>query len=564
MSLNISNGYIVYTRGKDSIGYWKRVHDKAITDAATLPRFYQEDFETKYISAGERLLFLGQVERKKEIALIEKVTGVKMENISDIKHFISNFNDILMGKKQYEDALFRLKAALKKENQDKSAFAPTIASFFTSKLGTILNKNINAFITKNLEALQQGDYSKWEKRFDSIIDKSIDQAFKELLTETRDGKRKDMYGDSSVWTEFYDISQTIDGFNDDFKSMIRSKIDFERIKNIFKKSLVSLKKGEHRGVRKLIDSKQGLNLDKRSRSLGGSVQEYITQLAYSFGQALSASSSGGTTVLKSETLKADTVSLFQFEENITYDTKYLLDALQDTLLDTTSLQDATDRMEQYYNQYLSQLNDSFVIYGSTKSYSLSNSFKGFSAGGTRKLSEIPGLLDKIGLGNHEVVDKYVKIAYNTAAGAIFEGEREQVKEGLRAQLMGAIAELLFDDWYSFGDVRDGGAKSIHVLQLEGIQIPLSVFLIATGEAFKHTIENMNSFARIHINPFNKITYSNKNELGELAKKDGKEGKEIKNFIVEKWNEERKKAEKESTFSLTFLSNFKTIIKQWLE
>lgn len=568
MALNVSNGYVVYTRGKDSTWYWKGVHNKAIADAATLPKFYQEDFESKYTAASQRLKSLGSLERKNEIALIEQVTGTEVKDTEDIKSFIRKFNEVLMGKKQYEKALFRLKEALKEENQGKSARAPTIASFFTSKLGTALNQNISDFVDKNIEAFKNKDFSQWEKEFDSIIDKSIEQAFKEMLTKIKKQDGKEMYGDTSDWKEFYKVSQEIEGFNEDFKEMIKTKIDFSKILNIFEENKIKYTKGRRKGIRKIIDNKDGLNLrnEKKSRSIGGSVQEYIMQIAYNFGEAAKSAISGKGVVFKSEIMKADNVTLFEFESNTGFDAEQLVDILQENMLDTTSLQDAANKMEQYYNQYLSQLNNSFIVYGSTKSYSLSESFNrgGFGGGGNRKLSEIPTILDKAGIGSQAVIDKYIKIAYNTASGAIFENEREQVKEGLRAQLMGAIAELLFDDWYSFSDVEKGGAKSIHVLQLEGLQIPLSVFLTATGLAFEDTIKNMNRFARIHINPFKEITYKDKEDILKEAKAQKKEGEEIKNFVKEKWEEERKKAQNESVFSLSFLSNFKTIIKEWIE
>jgi hypothetical protein len=41
---------------------------------------------------------------------------------------------------------------------------------------------------------------------------------------------------------------------------------------------------------------------------------------------------------------------------------------------------------------LSQLNDSFIVYGSTKSYTLSDSFKGFHGGGERKLSDAVAII----------------------------------------------------------------------------------------------------------------------------------------------------------------------------
>jgi hypothetical protein len=49
-------------------------------------------------------------------------------------------------------------------------------------------------------------------------------------------------------------------------------------------------------------------------------------------------------------------------------------------------------MKDFYEQYLSKLDNSFIVYGSTKSYSLSESFRGFHGGGKRNLSDAVSII----------------------------------------------------------------------------------------------------------------------------------------------------------------------------
>jgi hypothetical protein len=97
-----------------------------------------------------------------------------LSGAGDIIEFIRNFNEVLMGKKQFEKAIYRLEDALTEPKQKVASRAPTIASWFTSYLGTALGKNINNFINQNLEILIKQDFSVWDAQLDLIIDDSID------------------------------------------------------------------------------------------------------------------------------------------------------------------------------------------------------------------------------------------------------------------------------------------------------------------------------------------------------------------------------------------------------
>lgn len=555
MALTISNGYVIYQRGANSkFPYWRSVYNKAKAEAEGITSIQTGNRIDKLQEAGQRLIALGQAEMKKEIALIEAATGMNLDNLEDVKLFIQKFNEVLMGKKQFQEAVFRLEDAL--TSPEVQYRAPTIASWFTSYLGEALNKNINSFIGKNQSDLISQNFSVWEAELDAIIDKSINQAFKNMLTKMTGTNGKELYGNSETWREIYKASQTIEGFSDYFKDMIRSKIDFSKIKTLLQNDSIKIQNKSHRGIRKVLDSPQGLNLrsGKKSRSIGGSVEEYIMSAINTLGEAASTASSTGSRVFSSDLMKTDTVTVFSFRQEIDVGNmaKIIADQLNEAMMNSSSLNNATEIMRNFYNEYLSKLDESFIVYGSTKSYSLSDSFKGFHGGGERKLSDAIAIIQQAGIGNTSTVENYIKAAYNTGSGAIFADRRAEIQEDLKIALMSAAAELLFDDWVSIGEVS-GGARAIHVLQLEGIQIPLSVFLTAAGQAMVSAANDMEKIIKIRVKLPGEIIYKDPIETtgGHMSE------------ILSKWNEQAQVAENESIFSIEFLKNFKSIISEWI-
>lgn len=556
MALTVSNGYVIYQRGAESKSpYWKSVYNKAKAEADGISSIQTGSRTNKLLEAGQRLISLGQAEMNKEMALIEAATGMQMSGQEDIKLFIQRFNEVLMGKKQFEEAVFRLEDAL--TAPEVQYRAPTIASWFTSYLGEALNKNINIFIGRNVTSLIDQNFSVWEAELDAIIDKSINQAFKNMLTKMTEVEGKELYGTSEAWKEVYKASQSIDGFSDYFRDMIRSKIDFSKIKSLLQNDSIKVKNKSNRGVRKVIDSQQGLNLrsGRKSRSIGGSVQEYIMSAVTALGDAASSASSTGSRVFSSDKMKTDNVTVFSFSQEINVEkmASNIANQLNEAMNDASSLNDAAEIMRKFYNQHLSQLNDSFIVYGSTKSYTLSDSFKGFHGGGERKLSDAVAIIQQAGIGDSGAVDNYIKAAYNTGEGAIFADERDGIQEDLKIALMSAVAELLFDDWVSIGEVSRGGAKAIHVLQLEGLQIPISVFLTAAGKAMVSAASDMEKIIKVRVKLPGKILYEEPIETagGHMSE------------ILSKWNEQAQAAENDSVFSIEFLKNFKTIISEWI-
>ena len=558
MALTISDGYVIYKRGEKNPPKtpWWYIHQKAVADAESIQPLYEKEADKGRI-AGERLIALGKAEQIKELNLINQATGSNYTDTQDIKLFIQNFNEVLIGKKQFEAAQRRLKSALEKTNQDKSRRAPTIASWFTNALGTALNKNINEFISRNLMDLADQNFETWESSFDDIINKSIQDAFKNLLTKMQEKSGNELYGNEASWREVYQASQQIQGFSQYFQQMIRNKFDFDSIRNILQNNNVKLNNKTHRGIRKIIDSKDGLNLrnERKSRAIGGSVQEFLDSIMTTIGQAAQQATSSGTRVLSSEMAKTDTVTVYSYETQIDTDklAQDIANQLDESMQFSQSLLDANKIMEDFWNQYLSKLDDTFVIYGSTKAYALTENFSGFHAGGERSLEDAKKIITEAGF-DEEKVSKFINAAYNTGEGAILEAQRGEYSEQLEMALSGAIANLLFDDWMTIGK-RAGGAQAIHVLQLDTLQIPLSIFLIAAGQALVSASKDSKRLISIKIQLPGKIKYEN--PITEI--KGGSMSE-----MLEYWNEQAEIAREQSTFSVSFLKNFKQMIMEWID
>lgn len=558
----VSTGHAVYTRVPFyPTPYWLRVHEAAMGGADGIEKLYSGATEAKFKVAARNLVNIGRQELEKEKALI-KAAGLDIEDDDDIATFISRFNEVLMGVEQFKAATARIKEALKDDKQGKENRAPTASSWYTSKLATILSQKISGAI--NLTGLSDPHlaFSAISDRLESMIDEAIIEAWNAMLSISYEEDKKH-YG-STEWAQVREASAQIAGFNEYFVSMIRSKIDFDKLKgfadeydklNAGRKVKTKLTNKKKTGVHSTLMSKGTLNLasEIKSRSIAGSVQEYVMSIMNSFGAAAqAAAASGGSSssrVMTGETMLTDSVVLFNFNASIDVDrlTEGLTKALDDQMLGSKSLVDAARIMDDFYKNNLSKLDESFIVYQSTKSYSLSGSFRGFGSGGARKLSASEEFIAQSDPSMARKVGSYLNIAYNTGEGTVFANRRAEVKEQFESALMASAADMLFDDWTTIGTVQQGGAQAIHALSVEGINIPLSSLLLATGQAMEQSLKDMQQFIRVTVSlPSAAQTYASSFEEAWAN-----------------WEKEAQRVKSQSTFNVTFLSNFKSIISQWL-
>ena len=100
---------------------------------------------------------------------------------------------------------------------------------------------------------------------------------------------------------------------------------------------------------------------------------------------------------------------------------------------------------------------------------------GFSAGSAISLDTFAGIMSTMGM----AADDMVRSCMQLIPGAIGDDKMGEA-ETMMARM---IAVALFDDFNVIGSVETSGAKSIHLLDLNGTLLPLSFYLNLLSEAF---------------------------------------------------------------------------------
>lgn len=550
--VGIGNGNAIYTRVPTyPTPYWQYVHESAMQGAGGIEKLYTHSLEAQFQISAQNLINLGKQEQKKEIALM-RAAGLDVNDEEDIMTFIARFNEVLMGKQQFEAALKRIKEAMKKENQEKKVRAPSVASIYTSYLVTALTREIEAAISITGISDPTTPFSAISSQLEQIIDRAIMSAWDAMLSIQYEEKTS--YFGGEEWKQVREASKNVANFSQYFVQMIRSKIDFSGLlKNLNESNKINLNNKKKKGIHTTIKDALNLGCEIKARSIGGSVQEYIMSIMNSFGaaaQAIVAKGGGmasGTMV--GETMTIDSATLFSFNASINAEimTEKIIDSLNEEMKGATSLKNAASIMDNFYNEYLSKLDETFIVYQSTKSYTLSESFRGFSSGGARKLSAAADFIAESDPAMASRVGSYLNVAYNTGAGTIFSSRRGEVQEQFKGALMASAANMLFDDWVTIGHAQTSGAQAIHALAIEGVNIPLSALLNATGQAMAQSLKDMESFIRVTVTlPGPATKYASSFEEAWAN-----------------WSQEAARVQSQSTFHVKFLSNFKSIISQWL-
>lgn len=571
----VQNGYIIYERGKNNNSpIWRLVYNNAVAMGKNIDQIYQNDIINQEIA--NRLIALGNNEAIKERALIKVATGLEIEDDVGEKEFIEHFNNVLIGKQNFEKAKERIDSALK--HKEVAARAPTIASWFGGYLTSSLNEQFSNFVKTdgNRQDLIQKNYSTWDKEFDEMINRAIMTAFEKMLNKMEGEEGKELYGDSETWKAYYEASQQIANFEQDFIQIVRTKMgDFENLKRMFTatkkngKPAINLNAKKKFGFSTFIESEKGLNLGngRKSRNVGGSIQEILTQIAQTMGTAAQNAVQSGGKTFQNEIGLADSFSIYSFERDIDMQStaESLAESLDEVLKDSLSLSETSKIMNDYYDKHFSKLNNTFIVYNSSKSYTLSDSFRKFHAGGKRSLEILPELFENAQICNSQKAREFIYKVYNTAKYAIYQDQRAELTENMKQTIMSAMANLLFDDWQTIGEENmQGGAQCIHTLDLEGIQIPLSIFLKATGNAMNETLQNAQRFFKIDLHIIKSAKEEWAQEGGTIVSSGswGHKG-DATAAIHQAWQEQAQWAAEESYFTASFYSNFKTIIKNYL-
>lgn len=527
----LKDGYVFYQRlnSPDGQQNWKNLYQSAMSDFSSMEL---GSYQTTYSDIADRLISAGQAEQAKERRLLQEIFGVNIGNISlnEYPKFIKTINELMGLKDQFQNLIVKLRRNKGKER------APTAASYFDSYLSTAITKRLRGFIDtqKGMELIADGNYNGWIEELTGIIETSIEDAVKKMSEQ----KDKIDGEEVRIWAEAASLLQKTNGQLQQFKNDVFKRFNLQNvIREIFdwQTKRYQEQRKTTRGLAKMV--KGSMNMGEiGARSAAGFVEEYIVSSMQSM------SRDGGT--LSSNMVKSDNIHLFSATVDISLDN--IFQQLNDSLTGN-SLEKNRGIIENFYNNYLGKIKDGFIVFENVKNYSLGNNFRGFSTGKSQPLSQLPSILNEIGLNIDG--DSLVNLLYNTIGGAIGEDRQSYVRDQIRLSMSGAIANFLFDDWQMIGQ---SGDRSIHIFNLNGVLVPLSYLLISMGEAIKRVQRAPSDYFKVTFNMPGSILWPER-----VPMSDGEN-------IYDYWEQQRQDVESRSTFSIKFLANFKSLLGQLIK
>lgn len=211
-------------------------------------------------------------------------------------------------------------------------------------------------------------------------------------------------------------------------------------------------------------------------------------------------------------------------------------------------------IEKLYDD-LKDVRNGFIVYSSAKNYTYNDKFGGFSAGQEQNIGNFLEMMDDVSRSTRKNYKTLMGIILQLGEGAI--GEKVLNKDNIENLLAQNIALFLFDDFQTLGG-ESPGPTAIHLMDLNGIYVPLSFILFLLADAIRFAKEDVSRIrdiasVRINASPI----------LFPKAKDQRKWEKKNEATPIEAWNEQRYQAQKSTTIRAHFLKNFQQIITSFL-
>lgn len=567
-------GYVVYTRKSNNTRLEKTRKDQEDIIRSYYASLGEKPSLDQYRQVGNFLVDLGKAEERKEKKLIESVLGIKLTSKDDVKKFIDSFNQVLVGTKQYEDAVKRIGIALKEG--EKAGLAPTISSLYVSKLNKILGRKVNDFIHKELDkAKTPEDIDKaiqnMEEKIIDVFEECFDEAFEDLLSYQNKNHTDDRFGTGSGYQELLDLFHSNKIFQEIYKQKIRKSFNDESIKNIIKNNEKAIRANKrmygHTWVKKALSF-----TNERTGQIGGSVNEIVNMLRSSIedGEISESGYKRDARTIESNKVATDNIVLFQFKAEVNEEIiNEELTKLSKKLDGTENMAQAHKELMEYWDKYLSKINEGFVVFQSAKAYRLTNidKFKGFT--NTKVSLDRLYTLPRYGSFKNVDINKLVKIIANTMDDTILSGDYSNIREWLYTYICESIAFLLFDDWEKVGDkYNKSGANSIHALLLDDINVPMSVFLKGAGNSLIEVadeLEDSSKFINIIVHkakilfPTTAEYYADEHKDIWVENVSKSEANRLRRPLVPNmpmaWNKQRNDTLRNYTITVKFYKNF---------
>ena len=496
--------WVFYDRlAEDDGGRYRKLHDVA---KGNLLEWCNID--NRAAAAATNLRTIAVAERKKEIALLQEIFGNKvvfdLDSPTIEKDMVQCFNSFLNLSSVFERNLEQL---LGTEGQK------TVMSWFPGYFKEVFETYKPELIEKTKRILVK-DIDSYLEQLDSLIEEIISKAAMDaLLIMTGEDRRgisgakqeSGVKGDyNKAYKEFSDALQLLPANNKYVKQIMDiyglTKLKDDMVKKAKKKKPTEKDLGNIKINTSDIHSKAGNFVEVVREAMINLCANGIKDLKIADKQIQATVTSNIKAVRMGElNIRDDLVVGVGFSSNV------IEDFFRENTPLSASKQDSIQYMKKL-NDELQQHKNTFIIHTSSKNYSVNKDFMSRGGYGTIKmnLATFEETLAEAHLRSTNIVTAIMQ----TVNGAI--GHGENIKKNLEDSLSEYFGQILFDDVATIGSsMARQNNKSIHIMDLQQMEIPLSVFLFAMADAFE--VGSNRDFVSIRITPPQKILYETMEE-----------------------------------------------------
>lgn len=522
---------IVYLR-ESTNDFWERRREAA---QAQLP------FATLQFTAEDTFRFIGNVaaqEEQKELEFLNqffpKGEGGANDSLTD------KFNILFQSREKYEKLLERMKNAQNRAKNGWKGMAPNMDALY----GSYLNQTLNEVIPKFRASFSiETDFSTLQEKFNQLINEAIIEATNRIAAVTTED---DVYGSGKDWQEIAQMLNSDPYLKEQFIINMRNAIGSDNIDNVLKQMYDQKKEGVKKEKASTI-LRKNLKLNSRTAAIGGNVIEntsaalaqYLSQVRGGNGSITYAMSG---TAVSGQMAVTDTIMLFSAEANIDVGdlTRQLNEALSG---DNKNLEGARKKLEEFYKEQKEKMDQLYTVFINSKNYQLGGNYGTYKQHKSGTLDELEGFLESAGV-HINMTDDFLLTLYNTAKGAVYSGQKDQIDESLVSALKAAAVKFMFDDWQMVGS---GNGNGIHMFLLSGKYVPSSVIFRAMSQAGEDAVSAKANIIVPGIEDPGKDGWGGSNDV------------EIKNEILEYWNTEYSRISSNIRWTADFVINVKRAI-----
>lgn len=578
----IYKGYVFYSRLLET-------HPDLGRAALNAYQHITNDRLSIYEKQAETLRSLAHAEAAKEMRLIAKYFPSQKLNI-DPNEFILNkeilqqiytvINNTINVKENYERNISRMFEG----NQSQV----DVTRFF---LGAGLDKKKNTRQVGYFEKALKRNLDSLQAEILDVLDKSPDIENPELLRATIGGPiERCIY--KSIREGLIEMFNSQDlTKNDSKRSLTRFVTDLENLETKDKNRLINqiykdleLHNLKDAIAQYLVDSedfekdykkmvfgpvtktKQFDMIDtavrhSNTKSQTGQLSGFLNETVNAFMQRFSVAAETGNklhvTNVGRLNAKADIISGFNIDTDLF--TEYFGEKMKELEKQYSSKRKAAIDAMRDANKLLKKAEGAYLIFQNAKSYDLGTlqKYKGFSAGEPFTLEQYRDILMRIpGPKDISIIGAAAQVVSRSSgtkkqANMTFPeaaGQMATYKHNILSHIAADVAYFLFDDFVTIGDETTKGATVLHIMNLNGIFVPLSYILYNLADALEKAVRTeIDNLVAVRFYSTGTVLYPHDGKGSDSG--------------LDKWKAQREEALTSTKIKVNFLKNFRQIIQE---